>query len=162
MTDFTNKYYDKLATDINQLSDLLEKQPEQRPTDDRSDPNPQNTVPTNIAPDHYLCTKSPEDLLQIAIAHRTKGTEHFKQNQIQQAANQYELAIKKLIVAKMHDDYVWKKASSKIDTDDLTKSDYEQNRITSLPKLLSALDENQAKTLLEIYVQLATVHNNGS
>ena len=150
---------DDLPEKFSELSDLLEKQPKERPTEDRTDPNPQNTVQTKIAPDHFLCTKTPEELLELAKEHRQNATEFFKNGNMQKAADQYELAIKKLIVAKMHDDYVWKTRKNS-EIDDLTKSDYEQNRITNVKELLSELTAKEAEILIEIYTQLATVHNN--
>jgi len=141
---------DDFPAKFDELSDLLDKQPEERPTEDRTDPNPQNTLETKLAPDHFLCAKSPEELLELAKSHRANATDFFKNNNLQKAADQYELAIKKLIIAKMHDDYVWKAKSGPV-VDDLTMSDYEQNRITSLPTLLSELTPEQSSTLTEIY-----------
>ena len=141
---------DDFPAKFDELSDLLDKQPKERPTEDRTDPNPQNTLETKLAPDHFLCAKSPEELLELAKSHRVNATEFFKKNNLQKAADQYELAIKKLIIAKMHDDYVWKAKSGPV-VDDLTMSDYEQNRITSLPTLLSELTPEQSSTLTEIY-----------
>jgi len=159
MNNSTTQPADDLSAKFDELSDLLDKQPEERPTEDRTDPNPQNTLQANLAPDHFLCAKSPEELLVVAKQHRANATEFFKNNNLQKAADQYELAIKKLIVAKMHDDYVWKNKSGPV-VDDLTMSDYEQNRITNLPELLLELTPEQSSTLTEIYTQLATIHNN--
>ena len=91
---------DDLPSKFSELSDLLAKQPKERPTENRTDPNPQNTVQTKIAPDHFLCTKSPAELLELAKNHRKNATELFKSGNLQKAADQYELAIKKLIIAK--------------------------------------------------------------
>lgn len=50
----------------------------------------------------------PQNLYQTAVQHKETGTKFFKTGDLQQAANAYELGIKKCIIALFDDIFIWK------------------------------------------------------
>lgn len=56
----------------------------------------------------HFSKQRPINLLNKALYHKEMGTNFFKQSDLKQAANHYELGIKKIIIAMNDDIFIWK------------------------------------------------------